>query len=151
MHAAGHTILEDVDLHIDAGSQVAIIGPSGAGKSSLVGLLLGWHRAAAGRILIDGHPLDAMRLDRLRDETAWVDPAIQLWNRPLARNLLYGRPARIPRRWARCSRTPTYMTSSDACRTGSRRRWARGAGCSPAARGSGSGSGGPCSGRRRGW
>ena len=96
VHAAGHTILEDVDLHIDAGSQVAIIGPSGAGKSSLVGLLLGWHRAAAGRILIDGHPLDAMRLDRLRDETAWVDPAIQLWNRPLAHNLLYGRPGADP-------------------------------------------------------
>ena len=37
-----------------------------------------------------------MRLDRLRDETAWVDPAIQLWNRPLARNLLYGRPGADP-------------------------------------------------------
>jgi ATP-binding cassette subfamily B protein len=28
----------------------------------------------------------------LRTDTAWVDPAIQLWNRSLAQNLLYGSP-----------------------------------------------------------
>jgi ATP-binding cassette subfamily B protein len=90
VRAAGQTILHDVDLAIPAGSQVAIVGASGAGKSSLVGLLLGWHRPAAGRILIDGEPLDAARLDRLRGETAWVDPAVQLWNQALMQNLLYG-------------------------------------------------------------
>jgi ATP-binding cassette subfamily B protein len=90
VRAGGHTILEDVHVHLDAGSHVAVVGASGAGKSSLVGLLLGWHRAAAGRVLIDGEPLGAARLDRLRRETAWVDPAVQLWNRSLAGNLLYG-------------------------------------------------------------
>jgi ATP-binding cassette subfamily B protein len=90
VHAGGHTILEDVDLHIEAGQHLAIVGASGAGKSSLVGLLLGWHRAANGVVLIDGQPLDAACLDRLRDETAWVDPAVQLWNRSLLENLLYG-------------------------------------------------------------
>src|SRR5262249_23217057 len=44
----------------------------------------------AGHILVDGEPLDAVRLDRLRGETAWLDPAIQLWNRTLYLNLLYG-------------------------------------------------------------
>jgi ATP-binding cassette subfamily B protein len=90
VRASGHAILQDVDLHIEAGSHVAIVGASGAGKSSLVGLLLGWHRAAAGRVLIDGEPLDAPRLDRLRGETAWVDPTVRLWNRSLADNLAYG-------------------------------------------------------------
>jgi ATP-binding cassette subfamily B protein len=69
---------------------VAIVGASGAGKSTLVGLLLGWHRVARGAVLIDGEPLDAPRLDRLRDQTAWVDPTVQLWNRSLLHNLLYG-------------------------------------------------------------
>lgn len=69
---------------------MAIVGPSGAGKSSLVGLLLGWHRPAHGRILIDGEPLHGQGLERLRQETAWVDPAIQLWNRSFLANLLYG-------------------------------------------------------------
>jgi ABC-type multidrug transport system fused ATPase/permease subunit len=39
--AAGHTILQDIDIEIAPGEHVAIVGPSGAGKSSLIGLLLG--------------------------------------------------------------------------------------------------------------
>ena len=72
------------------GSHVAIVGPSGAGKSSLVGLLLGWHRPATGRVLVEGRPLDDQHLAWVRQITAWVDPAIQLWNRPLLDNLCYG-------------------------------------------------------------
>ena len=87
--AAGHSILENVSLLIAAGSHVAIVGPSGAGKSSLVGLLLGWHRAAAGRVLVDGAPLDG-RVEQLRREIAWVDPAVHLWNRSFYANLHYG-------------------------------------------------------------
>jgi len=90
VRAAGHTILENIELSIAAGSHVAIVGPSGAGKSTLVGLLLGWHRPAAGRVVVDGAPLDAAHLERLRQGTAWVDPAVQLWNRSLLDNLLYG-------------------------------------------------------------
>jgi ABC-type bacteriocin/lantibiotic exporter with double-glycine peptidase domain len=92
VRAAGHTVLEGIDLAIEAGSHVAIVGPSGAGKSSLVGLLLGWHRPASGGILIDGVPLDGKRLAWLRRVTAWVDPAVQLWNRSFLENLLYGAP-----------------------------------------------------------
>jgi ABC-type bacteriocin/lantibiotic exporter with double-glycine peptidase domain len=90
--AAGHVILRDINLFIAAGSHVAIVGASGAGKSSLAGLLLGWHRAAAGRLWVDGVELDDSLLDRLRPQTAWVDPAVQLWNRSLAENLRYGLP-----------------------------------------------------------
>lgn len=88
--AGGHAILNEIDLEIEAGSHVAIVGSSGAGKSSFVGLLLGWHRAASGRVLVDGEELLGSRLAQLRGETAWVDPAIQLWNRSLVDNLRYG-------------------------------------------------------------
>src|SRR5207247_10214310 len=90
VRAGGHTILTDLNLALPPGSHVAIVGPSGAGKSSLVGLLLGWHRPAAGRVLVDGTPLEGARIDRLRGETAWVDPAVQLWNRTFLDNLSYG-------------------------------------------------------------
>jgi ATP-binding cassette subfamily B protein len=90
VRAGGHTILEDVRLDIAAGSHVAIVGTSGAGKSTLLGLLLGWHRAAAGSVCVDDVPLDTEHLDRLRQETAWVDPSVQLWNASLLYNLLYG-------------------------------------------------------------
>jgi len=92
VRAAGHEILADVRLEIGAGEHVAIVGPSGAGKSTLVGLLLGWHRASAGEVTVDGAPLDAARIAWLRERTAWVDPAVQIWNRSLLDNLHYGGP-----------------------------------------------------------
>ncbi len=91
--AGGHGILHDVTLQIPPGSHLAIVGPSGAGKSSLVGLLLGWLRPARGRLLVDGEELLGSRQDALRAATAWVDPAVQIWNRTLLSNLRYGEPA----------------------------------------------------------
>jgi ATP-binding cassette subfamily B protein len=93
--AAGHAILRDVRLSVGPGEHIAVVGPSGAGKSSLLGLLLGWHQAASGRVLVDGEPLRGERLPQLRRETAWVDPAVQLWNRSLLENLRYS-PAAGP-------------------------------------------------------
>jgi ABC-type bacteriocin/lantibiotic exporter with double-glycine peptidase domain len=93
VRAAGHTVLDDITLTIEPGEHVAIVGPSGAGKSSLVGLLLGWHRPAQGELRIDGERLDGHRLAALRRETAWVDPAVALWNQALVDNLLYGSPS----------------------------------------------------------
>ena len=90
VRAGGHTILTDLTLAIVPGSHVAIVGPSGAGKSSLVGLLLGWHRPATGQVLVEGHPLDDQHLAWVRQRTAWVDPAVQLWNRTFLDNLCYG-------------------------------------------------------------
>jgi ATP-binding cassette subfamily B protein len=90
VRAGGHTILQDVNVEIGSNTHVAIVGASGAGKSTLVGLLLGWHRAAAGTLFVDGRPLDAHHLAELRRTTAWVDPGVQLWNRSLLDNLRYG-------------------------------------------------------------
>jgi len=86
----GNVLLNKVSVQIDAGEHVAIVGPSGAGKSTLVGLLLGWLRPAKGVVKVDGRPLDQQALEQLRRATAWVDPAIQLWNQSLLDNLRYG-------------------------------------------------------------
>ncbi|MEZ4737288.1 MAG: ABC transporter ATP-binding protein [Caldilineaceae bacterium] len=98
VEAAEQVIFHEIDLTIPAGSQLAIVGPSGAGKSTLVGLLLGWHYPAAGQIRIDGEPLHFERLQQLRTEVAWVDPAIQLWNRSFLYNLRYG-GSQVPLNW----------------------------------------------------
>jgi len=90
VRAGGHTVLADVTLDIAPGSQIGIVGESGAGKSTLLGLLLGWHRPAAGAIRLDGRTLTARDLAFWRRRTAWVDPAVQLFNRPLVQNLVYG-------------------------------------------------------------
>jgi len=90
VRAGGHAVLEDVRLQLAPGEQIAVVGESGAGKSTLVGLLLGWHRAGEGELLLDGKLLTPRDLAHWRKRTAWVDPAVQLFNRRFAENLLYG-------------------------------------------------------------
>lgn len=88
--AGGHTILRDLNIEIPAGSHLAIVGQSGAGKSSFAGLMLGLTVPDGGELLIDGEPLTDESLARLRRETAWIDPTVQLWNRSLVENLRFG-------------------------------------------------------------
>jgi ATP-binding cassette subfamily B protein len=95
LELGGHEVLRDVDLAIEPGQHVAFVGPSGAGKSSLLGLVLGLYRPARGRLLFDGQPLETVDLHALRRELAWVDPAVQLWNRSLHENLAYGNPGAL--------------------------------------------------------
>ena len=93
VRAAGHTVLDSIDLDIAPGSHVAIVGRSGAGKSSLVGLLLGWHRPASGDIFVDGRPVTEETLPALRSQIAWVDPTVHLWNESLEYNIGYAAAA----------------------------------------------------------
>jgi iron complex transport system ATP-binding protein len=58
----GRTALADVELEIRSGERVALIGPNGAGKSTLLRALTGLVAPDAGRVLLDGDPID--RLDR---------------------------------------------------------------------------------------
>jgi len=67
---------------------VAILGSSGSGKSTFLSTLLGTERLHRGVILRDGKELSKNAAE-LRSETAWIDPAVQLWNRSLLQNLLY--------------------------------------------------------------
>lgn len=88
--AGGQRLLSDVTLEVSAGEHLGIIGVSGAGKSSLLGLLLGWHRTAEGTLTVDGRAVNGAEIGALRQQTAWVDPSVQLWDRTLLENLAYG-------------------------------------------------------------
>lgn len=50
--------VEDVTLTVGKGEFIAVVGPSGCGKSSLMKLISGLHPAAAGRLTIEGKPVD---------------------------------------------------------------------------------------------
>src|SRR6266508_5827610 len=53
--------LSDINLRVDSGSVLALLGPNGAGKSTLFGCLLGFVRATAGSVVVNGEPLTVSR------------------------------------------------------------------------------------------
>ena len=56
-------VLDDVNLHLKAGSVVAIVGENGAGKTTLVKLLSRLYQPTKGRILVDDVELGRMPPD----------------------------------------------------------------------------------------
>ena len=60
----GIVVADDVNLSIDAGEIVGLIGPNGAGKTSLFNLISGVVHPDAGRISLQGEPIDRMPLYR---------------------------------------------------------------------------------------
>lgn len=52
-------VLSGVSLALEPGRITALVGPNGTGKTTLIKIILGLTRADAGRVLIDGAPVDA--------------------------------------------------------------------------------------------
>ncbi|MFM1988405.1 MAG: Lipid export ATP-binding/permease protein MsbA [Pseudomonadota bacterium] len=82
--------LADIDLVVSPGETVALVGPSGGGKTSLANLIPRFHSASSGRILLDGIPIEDLRLDSLRSQVAWVSQQVMLFNDTIAANVAYG-------------------------------------------------------------
>ena len=55
-----YTAVAEADLNVGAGEFVAIVGPTGCGKSTLLNVAAGLLRPAAGRVSIDGRPLEGL-------------------------------------------------------------------------------------------
>jgi NitT/TauT family transport system ATP-binding protein len=54
----GVLALRDTSLRVGRGEFAAVVGPSGCGKSTLMKLVTGLVRPSAGRIAVDGKPVD---------------------------------------------------------------------------------------------
>jgi NitT/TauT family transport system ATP-binding protein len=79
--------LRRVSLTVGAGEFCTVIGPSGCGKSTLLGMLGGLVRPDAGRVLIDGRPVDGP--DPRRAATVFQDPGLFPWRTALE-NIEFG-------------------------------------------------------------
>jgi len=53
-HHGARTLLDAVDLRVDAGSRIALIGPNGSGKSTLLRILAGLERPDGGDVRAPG-------------------------------------------------------------------------------------------------
>ena len=88
--ASAGPVLRNIDLVVRPGQTVALVGSSGAGKSTLASLLARFYQPTAGRILLDGEPIDSYRISCLRRQIALVTQELTLFNDTLANNIAYG-------------------------------------------------------------
>ncbi len=82
--------LKNINLHVPAGSTVALIGISGSGKSTLINLLQRLYDPEEGSILIDGQDIRQVTQQSLRDQIAVVPQEIDLFSRSVVANVAYG-------------------------------------------------------------
>ncbi|MBA2362582.1 MAG: ABC transporter ATP-binding protein, partial [Chloroflexia bacterium] len=87
---ADATVLAQIDLHVPAGSTVAIVGPTGSGKSSLAALVPRLWDPTEGQVLIDGIDVRLIPLDLLRRSVGFVPQETFLFSEPIRENIAFG-------------------------------------------------------------
>lgn len=84
-------VLEHFNLHIPAGSTVAIVGETGAGKSTLVNLACRFYEPTEGKILIDGVDYRERSVDWLHSNIGYVLQSPHLFTGTIEENIRYGK------------------------------------------------------------
>ena len=83
--------LTSVSFALRPGETVALVGGSGGGKTTLANLLPRFYAPQSGRILLDGHDIQALTLESLRANLALVSQDVVLFNDTIRANIAYGR------------------------------------------------------------
>lgn len=85
------TVLENINLHVDAGKSVAIVGPSGGGKTTLCALIPRFYDVTGGSVRIDGVDIRNVTQKSLRSYIGIVQQDVYLFNGTIKENIVYGK------------------------------------------------------------
>jgi len=83
-------VLNNINLHIEAGQTVAFVGNVGSGKSTLVSLVARLFDAGPGQVLIDRRPIHTIPLQKLRAAIGYVPQETFLFSETLGANIAFG-------------------------------------------------------------
>ncbi|WP_268929735.1 ABC transporter ATP-binding protein [Mesorhizobium muleiense] len=86
-------VLHSAAFEIRSGRSTALIGRSGAGKTTIVNLLCRFVEPDAGRILVDGSPLDQIDPSHWRRHVALASQDLELVDGTIFENIIYGQDA----------------------------------------------------------
>lgn len=101
---ADRDALSGIEMHIPAGTSLALVGTTGAGKSTIVKLLARFYDPTAGSVRMDGIDLRTIDLHRYRSRLGVVPQEPHLFAGTVADNIAYGRPGASRERIAEAAR-----------------------------------------------
>ncbi len=84
-------VLSDVNVDVKQGESLAIVGRTGSGKSTVANLLLHMMNVPDGMISFDGHDINTIPLEVLRQKIAYVPQDNFLFSDTLQTNIAFGK------------------------------------------------------------
>ena len=83
-------VLHNISFTVNPGETVAIMGETGCGKTSLINLIPRFYEPTEGKILIDGTPVENLRLHDLRRHIGLATQDVLLYSDTIEGNIAYG-------------------------------------------------------------
>lgn len=83
-------ILKDLSFKAKSGQKIALVGSTGAGKTTIINLLSRFYDTTKGEILIDGHAINLIEKQALRNQLAMVIQDTNLFSGTIMENIRYG-------------------------------------------------------------
>lgn len=87
---SGNRVLDHLNLCVEQGQTIALVGESGAGKSTILNMVIGFHMAGEGQVLLDGHDMSRIDLRSYRKHLAVVPQTSILFSGTIRENITYG-------------------------------------------------------------
>lgn len=87
-----NTILNNLDIKIEAGKTIAIVGPSGSGKTTFCSIIPRFYEVDEGSVLVDGIDIRNIKLKSLRNNIGIVQQDVYLFAGTIKENIAYGNP-----------------------------------------------------------
>lgn len=84
-------VIDHLNLHIEAGSTVALVGETGSGKTTLIDALARLIDPQEGAVLVDGIDVREWPLAKLRAAIGFVPQEAMLFSESLRENVAFGR------------------------------------------------------------
>jgi len=84
-------VLDEINLTVEPGQNVAILGATGSGKSTLVNLIPRFYDVSEGQVLIDGHNIRDIQQDSLLSHIGITPQETILFSGTVRENISYGK------------------------------------------------------------
>ncbi len=85
-------LIENLNLNVKPGQRIAIVGPTGCGKTTIINLLMRFYDVNKGTITVDGHNINDVTRESLRNSYGMVLQETWLRNATVRDNIAMAKP-----------------------------------------------------------